>query len=286
LFFETLIGCDDLHRDLGDQRLIVVDCRHSLADFERGHRDYNAAHIPGAVFADMETDLSGDLVEGRTGRHPLPHIVTFTDTLSHWGIDNSCQVVAYDDAGGAIAARLWWMLRWLGHPHVAVLEGGWPAWCAKNYPTRSGQESNPARCFKAQVRPELLADVDLVAAKGKDAQWCLIDARGAARYRGEIEPIDRVAGHIPGAINLPFAENLDKDGSFLDAKALGERFKSALGEVPIDRTIVYCGSGVTAAHNLLAMVHAGLGDAKCYSGSWSEWIADGTRAIETGPGNA
>ncbi len=278
----TLITPDDLHAHLDDPAWAVVDCRFSLADTERGRRAYGEAHIPGAVYAHLDDDLSGPILPGVTGRHPLPETGAFAQTLSNWGIDAGVQVAAYDDFGGGIAARLWWMLRWMGHDAVAVLDGGFPAWQRLGLPTRPGVETRSPRRFVPQPRPARLVDVETVDARRSDPAYRLVDARAAERYRGEHEPIDPIAGHIPGAVSAPFAGNLDDDGCFLPPDTLRARFETLLGDVPPEHAICYCGSGVTAAHNLLALVHAGLGEALLYPGSWSHWITDPTRPVAVG----
>ncbi|RMG49113.1 MAG: sulfurtransferase [Acidobacteria bacterium] len=270
-----------MQRHLADVDWAVVDCRFSLDDPERGRRDYQRAHIPGAVYAHLNEDLSGPVIPGRTGRHPLPEIDRFAGTLGRWGIDERVQVVAYDDSGGAVAARLWWMLRWLGHDAVAVLDGGWPAWQEEERPAQSGVETRAPRTFVPRPRPELIiTSEDIEAALGR-ATYRLIDARAPERYRGEQEPIDPIAGHIPGAVSAPFAGNLDARGRFRSPEELRARFQAILGDLPPERAVLYCGSGVTAAHNLLAMAHAGLGEGRLYVGSWSEWITDPRRPIAT-----
>ena len=278
--FMTLIDPDALRPHLGDDTWALVDCRFALDDPARGRRAYQAGHIPGAVYAHLDDDLSGPVEPGVTGRHPLPDPETFAERLGRWGIDNETQVVAYDDAGGAIAARLWWMLRWLGHQAVAVLDGGFQRWQARGYPISMHPPEPEPRLFVPHPRPELLADADDAA--GAVPERILLDARDAARYRGAVEPIDPVAGHIPGAVNAPFKENLDADGCFLPPDALRERFDRLLDGRDAVEAICYCGSGVTAAHNLLAMRHAGLGDARLYAGSWSHWITDEARGRSLG----
>ncbi|MDJ0839488.1 MAG: sulfurtransferase [Acidobacteriota bacterium] len=276
-----LISVADLKTRLTEPDLVVVDCRHSLADVARGRRDYLQGHIPGAVFAHLDDDLSGEIIPGKTGRHPLPPIDDIAKTLSNLGIDERVEVVVYDDFGGAIAARLWWMLLWLGHDKAAVLDGGFPAWTASGGDIATGMEQIEPRSFQPRVRRHLLVNADQVDRARGDADWKVIDSRGAPRYRGETEPIDPVAGHIPGALNLPFAGNLNEGKTFLPGDELASRFRNLLGETPVDQAVFYCGSGVTAAHNLLALKHAGLGDGKLYAGSWSEWITDSKRPVAT-----
>ena len=276
----TLLAPSDLRAHLDDPAWVIVDCRFSLSDTERGRRAYREAHIPGAVYAHLDDDLSGPIVPGVTGRHPLPEVETFAQTLSAWGIDADVQVAAYDDFGGGIAARLWWMLRWLGHDAVAVLDGGWPVWQQNGFPERGGVEAGVPRTFAPRPRPEWVVGADAVNARCTDPSYRLLDARTAERYRGEHEPIDPVAGHIPGARSAPFAGNLDADGCFLPPDALRARFEALLKGTPPERTICYCGSGVTAAHNVLALTRAGLGEACLYPGSWSHWITDPARPVE------
>jgi len=217
----TLISTGRLACCIDEQDIVIVDCRFSLSDTERGRRDYLQSHIPKAVYAHLNEDLSGPVVPGKTGRHPLPGVEEFTRTLSAWGIDSSVQVVVYDDAGGAIAARLWWMLRWLGHYAVAVLDGGWPCWQATGNAVSQGKERCVSRVFEADLRSDLLVETEDVIRLVGDPAWRLIDSRVPERYRGEHEPIDPVAGHIPGAENFPFTQALDsKTGLFKSPESL------------------------------------------------------------------
>jgi thiosulfate/3-mercaptopyruvate sulfurtransferase len=280
----TLIAPSDLNRSLNDENWAVMDCRFSLTRPELGRSDYSRRHIAGAVYAHLEEDLSGPVVSGRTGRHPLPGVEDFGRTLSRWGIDSGVQVVVYDDAGGAIAARLWWMLNWVGHDAVALLDGGWQAWVGQGYPVRSGQEFRHERRFIPNLRPGLVASASEVATLRNDPAYRLLDARSAVRFRGEQEPIDPVAGHIPGAISAPYEENLDRDGVFLPPDTLRSRFERIMGAIDPKNVVCYCGSGVTAAHNLLALTHAGLGGGRLFAGSWSEWITDPKKPVAAGAG--
>ncbi|HEY7347166.1 MAG TPA: sulfurtransferase [Ktedonobacterales bacterium] len=281
--YQTLITASELAQKLSAPDWAIVDCRFSLGDSERGRSDYVQAHIPGAVYAHLNEDLSGPIAPGKTGRHPLPSIETFAQVLSNWGIDGSVQVVAYDESDGSMAAaRLWWMLRWMGHEAAAVLDGGWRQWQKAGYPVAAGVERRAPRAFIPQVRGELAVSADAVLANLRDPNARLLDVRSGERYRGEKEPIDPVAGHIPGAINAPFADMLGDDGRFLSPEALRARFQALLGGVPPEQAIFYCGSGVTSAHELLALAHAGLGDGRLYAGSWSEWITDPHRPTATG----
>jgi len=280
--FETIVDTDELASHLGDPDWAIVDCRFSLDDPSIGRRAYENAHIPGAVYAHLNEDLSSPIIPGKTGRHPLPDVYTFEQKLGQWGIGDAVQVVAYDDSGGGIAARLWWLLRWLNHRPVAVLNGGWPQWLREGRPSRSGVESRRWRSFVARPRPELLVNADDVGNLRQDPAYVVGDSRTADRYRGENETIDPVAGHIPGALSIPYPDNLGQDGLFLSQNALRARFAAFLENRPAGQAIFYCGSGVTAAHNLLALAHAGLGEGRLYAGSWSEWIADPQRPVATG----
>jgi thiosulfate/3-mercaptopyruvate sulfurtransferase len=277
--YENVISIQELQPHLGDSECVVVDCRFSLANTERGREDYLRNHIPGAVYAHLDEHLSGPVIPGETGRHPLPEIDAFCHTLSSWGISNDSQVVVYDDACGAIAARLWWMMLWLGHDSVALLDGGWPLWVAGGHPCHSGAEKRKQSVFIPRPRPELAVSISDVNRIRTDPAFRLVDAREAERYRGEVEPIDPVAGHIPGALSVPYRENLDSAGCFLPAEELRKRYSVSLGDTSADKTVFYCGSGVTASHNLVAMSHAGLGLGKLYLGSWSEWITDPNRPV-------
>ena len=280
--YTTLIDTTTLHASLYDPDWAIVDCRFALDDPDAGRAAYRTAHISGAVYAHLDEDLSGAIVPGVTGRHPLPDPDVLAATFSKWGIADDVQVVAYDDAGGAMAARLWWLLRWLGHDAAAVLDGGWTAWQAKEYPTRAGDESRMPASFVPHPRPNRLADAQTVGRLLTEAGSRLLDARAAIRFRGEVEPIDPVPGHIPGAISAPFSENLVSDGRFAEPAALAARFQALTGSVPAERVVHMCGSGVTACHNALAMAHAGLGEPRVYVGSWSEWITDPNRPIAEG----
>lgn len=278
--YTTLISCKKLQQYLGRPDWVIVDCRFSLADTESGRRAYAQSHIPGAYYAHLDDDLSGSIIPGKTGRHPLPSVEAAAKLFSSWGIGPRTQVVAYDDMSGAIAARLWWMLRWLGHDQVAVLEGGWPAWQKAALPTddQSPLKKNEGR-FIAKVQNRLFADADFVEQVRLDPQYRVVDSRTSERYRGEKEPIDPIAGHIPGALNYPHPGNVTPDGNWLSSENLRTRFQNLLGDTPSENVIFYCGSGVTACRNLLAFKHAGIGEGKLYAGSWSEWITDPKREI-------
>ncbi|MEO1624778.1 MAG: sulfurtransferase [Bacteroidota bacterium] len=282
MHFHTIIHADELHSHLSHPNLAIIDCRFSLADTESGRRDFQAGHIPGAQYAHLDDDLSGTIIPGTTGRHPLPAPEDFAKVLSKWGIDNETQVIAYDQGHGGIAARLWWMLRWLGHDKVAVLNGGWAEWSQKGLTVGREFTAATPKSFVPNERMEWIASVEEVRQNAQDSTHRLVDARAAARYRGEQEPIDPVAGHIPGAHSLPFAENLNESGLWRSPEELRNRFTPLLANA--DRVTVYCGSGVTACHNLLALEMAGLTDPmpKLYPGSWSHWITDANREIALG----
>lgn len=281
--YTTLISTGDLSLHLDDPNWAIIDCRFKLNDLEYGRRAYEQAHIAGAVYADLNQDLSGEIIPGKTGRHPLPPPEVTAQRFGSRGIDEQTQVVAYDDAGGALAAaRLWWMLRWLGHDQASVLDGGWQKWQQEGRPVRSGVERRPPRRFVPRVRPELVVDAsDVLHALGNPS-FRLFDVRSAERYRGESEPIDPVAGHIPGAICAPYPENLDPNGQFKSPEELRAKYQALLGDHFAQQSAFYCGSGGTAPHSVLAMLHAGLGEAKLYAGSWSDWILDPQRPIRTG----
>ncbi len=278
--FTTLISTAELAEHLADPDWVVGDVRFSLSDHAVGERSYLAAHIPGAVYAHLDRDLASPQVPGKTGRHPLPPVAAITQTLSQWGIDRHTQVVAYDDNSGVFAGRLWWMLRWLGHDAVAVLDGDWRRWQREGRPTRAGVETRPPRSFVANVRPELVVTAEEIEARLGDPTLHLYDARGADRFRGENETIDPVGGHIPGARSAPYAGNLDATGHMLPPEALRARFEELLGDTPAEEAIFYCGSGVSVAHDVLALQHAGLGMPRVYVGSWSDWISNGQRPVE------
>lgn len=280
--FSDVISPAELAPLLTPPELRVLDCRASLQDSGAGRAAYAAGHLPGALFADLLDDLSGPIVPGRTGRHPLPAANALVDKLRRWGIGGSTQVVVYDDAGGAFAARLWWMLRWLGHDAVAVLDGGFSAWVAEGRPITSEVAQPPPGDFSPRVRPELLISASELARPQSLARK-LFDARAPERFRGDVEPIDPVAGHIPGALNLPFADNLS-GGRFRSPAELRQRLAQALDGTPPEQAVVYCGSGVTACHDVLAFARAGLPLPKLYAGSWSEWITDPARPVARGPG--
>ncbi|MEM1124385.1 MAG: sulfurtransferase [Bacteroidota bacterium] len=279
--FTTIINAEELEPLLNQPKVVIMDCRFSLADTEFGRKAYETSHIPNAQYAHLDDDLSGPIIAGKTGRHPFPEITTFAKKLGHWGIDADTQVIAYDNSHGGIAARLWYLLKWVGHKKVAVLNGGWKCWAENNFPRNREMPSIETTTFHPKPNDTLLVDVQFMEQHVEDDALLYVDSRAAARYRGEEEPIDPVAGHIPSAISAPFAENLGVDGLFLDKAALIQRFEKLLGTQPISSTVFYCGSGVTACHNLLALEHAGFESPRLFPGSWSEWIVDENRAVAT-----
>ena len=276
----TLVSVSELKARLSDGDWCVVDCRHDLMDVELGRRQYAQGHIPGALFAGIDDDLSGPK-SGANGRHPLPDRETLAARFRAWGIGNATQIVAYDASGGQFAVRLWWLARWLGHDKVALLDGGWPLWLAETGlasiepPTRS-----PGR-FGAGESLEGVVSAHELQRLLADRSALLVDARAPERYEGRVEPIDPVAGHIPGAVNRFWQANL-ADGRFKPADQLRAEYEKLLAGRSPAQMVAQCGSGVTACHHLLAMHVAGLPGAKLYAGSWSEWIADPARPVATG----
>lgn len=278
----TLISAESLQALLGEARLCLFDCRFDLMRPDDGRTRYEDEHLPGAIYADLNRDLSAARTPG-SGRHPLPAPEVFEARLRSWGVNGDSQVVAYDDANGMYAARLWWMLRWLGHEAVAVLDGGLRRWMQLDLPLTDVAPLPRPGDFTARPQYSLAADAREVLSAASDPQRRVLDARAPERYRGEVEPIDAVAGHVPGARNYPFALNLDSESRLLAPDALRARFASSLEDVPAAGAIAMCGSGVTACHLLLALEHAGLTGARLYPGSWSEWSSDPLRPVRTGP---
>jgi len=274
--YMTLIDPDSAANSPEAKDWRFVDCRSDLQDPQAGRAAYEQAHIPGAVYAHLDEDLSGPPLTD-SGRHPLPSPHALCDLFGRLGIGNDTQVVAYDAGSGAFAARLWWMLRYRGHERAAVLDGGWKAWCEAGLATNAGTETSELALFNGAPREDRLVIVEKV----NDAP-ILVDARAPARYRGDEEPLDRIGGHIPGAVNYCFMRNLGGDGRFLDAGILQAQLSQVLGDVAAEDAVFYCGSGVTACHNVLAAVHAGLAEPRLYVGSWSEWSSDPERPVVTG----
>ncbi|NER65679.1 sulfurtransferase [Pseudomonas sp. MAFF212427] len=278
-----LIAPQQLAERLGAPKLVILDCRFALDDIDYGQRSYAEGHIAGAQFADLERDLSGPLIKGVTGRHPLPDAQALVQRLRSWGIDPDSEVVLYDDCPGAFAARAWWLLAWLGkRDAVFLLDGGLKAWHAAKLPLSLDAPDRREGSFSGQPDPQLLFDAEQVGQRLSDPALTLLDARALPRFRGEVEPIDPVAGHIPGAQCAAFTDNLDAQGRFLPAEHLRQRFAAMLGGRQPEALVAYCGSGVTACHNLFALCLAGYPLARLYAGSWSEWITDPQRPVASG----
>jgi thiosulfate/3-mercaptopyruvate sulfurtransferase len=263
--------------------LVILDCRSSLDDLDYGQRSYAEGHIEGSSYADLLNDLSGAISKGVTGRHPLPDPQELTERLRFWGVSNDSDIVLYDDGPGAYAARAWWLLAWLGkRDGVYVLDGGLKAWHACGLPLSLDPPQLGEGSFHGKPDPALVLTADQVQTRLEKPEVTLIDARAPARFRGEVEPIDPIAGHIPGAQCAAFTDNLGPDGRFLPAAQLKQRFAETLQGRPPEKLIAYCGSGVTACHNLFALCLAGYPLGRLYAGSWSEWINDPTRGVATG----
>jgi thiosulfate/3-mercaptopyruvate sulfurtransferase len=281
--FDTLVETEVLAAHLRDPAWVVFDCRSVLTDPFAGERAYAVGHIPGARYMHLERDLSGP-VTPQSGRHPLPDPKLLAEKLGRAGVGQRTQVVAYDDAGGVYASRLWWLLRWLGHRESAVLNGGWQQWLKEDRRTDTSVPVAEAQRFpyrEPSYEGWLSTEDVLELVRGRKG-GLIMDARAPARFRGDEEPIDPVAGHVPGAMNLPFAANLAEDGRFSAPATLRHRFEAALGGFRPEQAVSMCGSGVTACHNLLAMELAGIKHAKLYAGSWSEWIRDTARPVSKG----
>ena len=278
-----LISDDQLQARLDDPTLVILDCRFALDAPDYGARSYAEGHIPGARFADLEKDLSGPVSRGVTGRHPLPDAHELVEKLRAWGICNDSPVVLYDDAPGAFAARAWWLLAWLGKREgVYLLDGGLKAWKEAGLPVDTQQPAVAPGNFSGKADSRLLLNASELQQRLDSAELTLLDARALPRFKGEVEPLDPVAGHIPGAQCAVFTDNLGADGRFLPAEQLRARFDALRGHRPVEAVVAYCGSGVTACHNLFAMSLAGYPLAPLYAGSWSEWITDPTRPVATG----
>lgn len=275
-----LLDCAALATHLNDVGWRVLDCRYQLSDPDYGERVYAEGHLPGAFFMHLDRDLSG-VKNGRNGRHPLPEPQALAAKLGAIGISRQTRVVVYDDVDGMVASRLWWMLRWLGHDRVMVLDGGFKAWVEEGRPlTCAVPQAVPAR-FEAAPR-DWIVNAEAVLANLRTQEFLVVDARGPDRFRGENETMDPVGGHIPGARNHFFRENLDASGRFRPAAELRREFLALFAGIPPERTVMQCGSGVSACHNLLAMELAGLRGARLYPGSWSEWCCNPERPVAVG----
>lgn len=275
--FGTIISLNDFRSlQQEDPYLIVIDCRFTLSDPQQGRREYEDSHIIKAHYAHLDDDLSGEIIPGKTGRHPLPDPQIFDQLMGAWDINWSSQVVVYDHWHGGVAARLWWMMNWLGHEKVAVLEGGWRDYFAGGHPTEASVPTRTNLKYGGRPSSTMVCEANAVETMRQNNLMCVLDARATKRYSGEEEPIDPIAGHIDGAVNLPFLENLDSKGQWKPKEELRQRYMEQERK-GISNTVVYCGSGVTACHNILAMEHCDLGLAKLYPGSWSEWITSPER---------
>ncbi len=279
--YTTLIPTQDLSQHLDDPAWVIIDCRFNLVQPQAGHEAYLAGHVPGARYAHLDRDLSSP-VTAVSGRHPLPDPAVFAETLGRWGVDGTKQVVAYDENSGPFAARLWWLLRWLGHPAVAVLDGGLAKWRRAGLPLTAALPEAQSTVFAPRPDDRAWVSSAFVMQHLSQGDYTLVDARAVERYAGEAETLDTVAGHVPGAVNRPFTGNLDAGGCLLPAADLRQAFQGLAGGVPPARVIHMCGSGVTACHNLLAMEVADLPGARLYAGSWSEWVRDRARPVATG----
>jgi thiosulfate/3-mercaptopyruvate sulfurtransferase len=280
--YQTLIQAADLGRLIEQGTVLVCDCRFDLADPAAGRRGYREGHIPGAIYVDLERDLSA-VPDGRNGRHPLPDRSNFAAHMAALGVHKGKPVVSYDTSGGYYASRLWWMLRWVGHGEVAVLDGGLGAWTEAGLPLRQGDEiATPGDLLASPIAAMPVSDVAAIEANLAGGELLVIDARTAERFRGEPHPLDTASGHIPGASNRFYQLNLTSQGRFKPADQLAREFTAALGERSAAQAVHQCGSGVTATHNLLAMEVAGLRGSRLYPGSWSEWTSDPARPIAKG----
>lgn len=281
--YSTIIDTETVFDHLGDPNWRIIDCRFDLAEPEAGREAYREAHLPGALYAHLEEDLSSKIT-AHSGRHPLPDREKLIERVSRWGIDSDTQVVCYDYQDSAIAARLWFLLRWLGHDRVAVMDGGISKWLRENRLT--SQETPPVERKSFVVGDALNPTISTEQLVNQfEENICLIDARSEDRFCGDHEPIDPVAGHIPGAINLPYPKNLDASGCFMPAEALRVMYQRLIDDTPLQDCVAMCGSGVTACHTLIALELAGFSGATLYPGSWSEWIRDPNRPVEIGLGN-
>ncbi|HEY5642872.1 MAG TPA: sulfurtransferase [Woeseiaceae bacterium] len=277
-----LISAQELHSALSTEDIVIVDCRFDLADKSAGRTAYEAAHIPGAVYADLDRDLAA-AVGPRTGRHPLPDPDLLAATFGRLGIGHQSRVVVYDTASGGIAARCWWLLHWLGNDRVQLLDGGFNAWRTAGYVVKEGVEHRSSVTFAPSPRRELVVTTaELEEALSGARNATLVDARDAARFRGEVEPIDPVAGHVPGARNMPFTAFLNPDGTWLDANRRAALWHGLFDAPPATPWAVMCGSGVTACHLVISALEAGLPEPRLYVGSWSEWITEPGRPIARG----
>lgn len=281
---QLLISAKELQQQLHQKNTVIFDVRHDLMNHQLGRQQYMQAHIPGAYFLDNEAELVGQMT-GQNGRHPLPDLARFVQLLQQYQLNKETQIVIYDASQAHMAARTWWLLRWAGFNYVMILDGGWQAWLAAGGVTDNHLELPPVpeQRVAVTIEPQQpTVNAAAIVAQLDQPIYTLVDARAAERYRGEKEPIDPVAGRIPGALNRPTSQNLQPDGHFKPAERLRTEFNELLGDVDVSAVVHYCGSGMTACHNIFAMELAGLSGASLYPGSWSEWIADKTRPQQKG----
>ncbi len=276
--YNTIISAQELKPIIDQDNVRVFDCRFNLKDPQGGLKSYQSGHLPMAQFADMDTQLSSAMTE-TSGRHPLPDADVFLAQLQSWGINNDTQVIAYDDISGAFAARLWWMMRWMGHSKVAVLNGGMKQWDLQGFPLDQENVEYAAGNFSGTANMEWLVDIGTVQTELEANRITLIDARAADRFTGRDKNTDPVPGHIPAAHNLPFSGNLASSGLFETADVINQRFANIIQDQPLTNVVNMCGSGVTACHNLLAQAIAGIPPTKIFIGSWSQWIRDPSRPV-------
>ena len=277
--YNTIISAQELKAIIDNDNVRVFDCRFSLKDPRGGLKNYQAGHLPMAQFADMDTQLSSAMTE-TSGRHPLPEPEVFLTQLKQWGINNDTQVIAYDDISGAFAARLWWMMRWMGHEKVAVLNGGMQKWTEQGYDMSQQDYQYSPGNFSGNANMGWLVDIEVVRSELNANNITLIDARAADRFSGKDKKTDPVPGHVPGAQNLPFGGNLTKEGLFETPDIISQRFTNIIQDQPLTKVVNMCGSGVTACHNLLAQAVAGMPPTKIFIGSWSQWIRDPSRPVD------
>ncbi|MBC8210784.1 MAG: sulfurtransferase [Gammaproteobacteria bacterium] len=280
MIYDTLIQSDELLPRLGDTNWLIFDCRFDLADTAKGETRYRQSHIPGAIYAHLDRQLSSPITPA-SGRHPLPLQADLVRWLAECGLRSDTQVVVYDDCFGAMASRLWWLLKCLGHQSVALLDGGWQAWQGQSLAEDARLPLLSPSAFNAAFDLQYMVDTDAVLDNLQTRQFQLIDVRSAERFSGKLEPIDPVAGHIPGALNRPLSDNLDARGLFKPAQALQDYYAPLQAEWTSQQQVFMCGSGVTACHSVLAMVIAGYQMPRLYTGSWSEWIRDSAHPVET-----
>lgn len=278
--YKTIISENDLKNNINNKDFIIFDTRCDIKDRGYGIDSYTEGHIENAIFVDVDTDLASEKQQG-TGRHPLPKVGVLSDKLSHWGMDNNKQVIVYDDAGGAFAGRMWWMLKWLGHENVAVLDGGLNSWVKNGNKLITSPTVFEKSYFEPNIKNEMIATLSNVENAQHLMDTILLDARSKERYEGVSDPVDPIAGHVPGAISHPLGLNLERTGKFKSKEELKHNFDKISQELKNKEIISMCGSGITACHNILALELIGIRNVKLYVGSWSEWITDPNRTVVT-----